>query len=161
MRLRVRHVRTITEDKGTLTVASSDLAQQRQQVIRNALRVLAHDTTRVSTARVKVSQQGAVPLLKGLASLLQVVALGIDAVGDDVLDHGLGAAVGVGRTNWAVLGDGDHVGDSASITVNGGRGRKDNVGDVVALTGAKEGNAAANIDAVVLEGNLARLANGL
>lgn len=103
------------------------------------------------TARVEVAQQSAVPLLEGLALLFQVGALGIDVVGDDVLNHGLGAAVGVGRANGAVLGDGDHVGESSGIAVDSGGGGEDNVGDIVAGHGLEERNAAADVDAVVLE----------
>lgn len=113
------------------------------------------------TARVEVAQQSAVPLLEGLALLLQVGALGIDVVGDDVLNHGLGAAVGVGRANGAVLGDGDHVGESSGIAVDGGGGGEDNVGDIVAGHGLEERNAAADVDAVVLERDDGRLSNGL
>lgn len=113
------------------------------------------------TARVEVAQQSAVPLLEGLALLLQVSALGVDMVGDDVLNHGLGAAVGVGRANGAVLGDGDHVGESSGIAVDGGGGGEDNVGDIVAGHGLEERDAAADVDAVVLEGDDGRLSNGL
>lgn len=113
------------------------------------------------TARVEVAQQSAVPLLEGLALLLQVGALGIDIVGDDVLNHGLGAAVGVGRANGAVLGDGDHVGESSGIAVDGGGGGEDNVGDIVAGHGLEERNAAADVDAVVLERDNGRLSDSL
>lgn len=115
----------------------------------------------MSTAGVEVTEQGTVPLLERLASLLIVASLSVDEVGDDVLNHGLGAAVGVGRADWAVLGDGDHVGDAGSIAVDGGGGGEDNVVDVVALHGAEEGDAATDIDAVVLEGDLAGLADSL
>ena len=98
-------------------------------------------------------------MLKGLASLLEIAALGVDAVGNDVLDHGLGSAVGVCRANRAVLGDGNHVGNASSIAVDGCRGREDNVADVVLLHRAHECDATANIDAVVLERDLARLAD--
>ena len=48
-----------------------------------------------------------------------------------------------------------------SFVHDGRRGGEDDVGDAVALHGAEEGNAAADIDAVVLEGNLARLSDSL
>lgn len=82
-------------------------------------------------------------------------------VGDDVLDHGLGATVGVGSTLGAVLGDGNHVLEAGGVAVDGGGGGEDNVGDIVAGHGLEERDAAANVDAVVLEGDLGRFANGL
>lgn len=115
----------------------------------------------MGTAGVEVSQKGTVPLLVLLTSLLQVVALSVDKVGDDVLNHGLGAAVGVGRPNGAMLGDRDHVGEAGGIAVDGGGGGEDDVVDVVALHGAEKSDAAADIDTVVLEGNLAGLADSL
>ena len=152
---------TIAKDEKLLTLAGSDLAKQRQQVVGNTLRVLAHDSAGVSTARIKVTQQGAVPLVVRLAGFLQVAALGVDVVGNDVLNHGLGSAVGVGRANGAVLGDGDHVGETGCVAVDGGRGGEDNVADIVAGHGAEEGDAAADIDAVVFERDLAGFTDSL
>lgn len=152
---------TLAVDQELLALACGNLSQQGEQVERNALRILAHDAAGVGTAGVEVAQQSAVPLLERLALLLQVVALSVDVVGDDVLNHGLGTAVGVGRANGAVLGDGDHVGESSRIAVDGGGGGEDDVGDIVAGHGLEEGNAAANIDAVVLERDHGRLSDGL
>lgn len=152
---------TLSVDQELLALACGNLSQQGEQVERNALRILAHDAAGVGTAGVEVAQQSAVPLLERLALLLQVVALSVDVVRDDVLNHGLGAAVGVGRANGAVLGDGDHVGESSRIAVDGGGGGEDNVGDIVAGHGLEEGNAAANIDAVVFERDHGRLSDGL
>lgn len=115
----------------------------------------------MGTAGVEVSQKRTVPLLERLAGLLQVVALGIDVVGDDILDGGLGAAVGVGRADGAVLGDGNHVGDTRGIAIDGGGRGEDDVGDVVAGHGAEERDAATDVDAVVLERDLGRLADSL
>ncbi len=137
------------------------MAQQRQQVVGDTLGILAHDAAGVSAAGVEVSQQSAVPLLKRLALLLQPVALSVDVVGNDVLNRGLGAAVGVCGANRAVLGDRNHVGESGGIAVDGSGRRKDDVGDVVAGHGANEADAATDVDAVVLERDFARLANGL
>ncbi len=152
---------TIAKDEELLALSSSYLAKQGKQVEGNTLGVLAHDAGGVGAARVKVAQQGAVPQVVRLAGLFQLVALGVDVVGNDVLNHGLCAAVGVGRANGAVLGDGNHVGEARGIAVDGGRGGKDNVADAVAGHAAQEGDAAADIDAVVLEGDLARFADSL
>jgi len=151
----------VTEHQELLTLTSGDLSEERQKVERNTLRVLTHDTSGVSTARVEVSEQSTVPLLEVLASLLQVVTLSVDEVADNVLNHGLGAAVCVGRSDGAVLGDGNHVGESGSIAIDGSGGGEDDVVDVVALHGAEEGDAATDIDTVVLEWDLARLADSL
>lgn len=113
--------RTIAKDEKLLALACSNLAQKRQQVVRDPLGVFAHDTTWVRAAGVEVSEQSTVPLLERLVGLLQLVPLGIDAVPDDILNHRLGASVGVGRTGRAILGDGNHVGESGSVAVNGSR----------------------------------------
>jgi len=115
----------------------------------------------MSTARVEVPQQSAVPHIERLSGLLQVVPLRLHLVRDDVLDHGLGAPVRVGGADGAVLGNGYHVGEARGVAVDGGRGREDDVGHIVPGHGAQEADAAADIDAVVLEGDLARLADGL
>lgn len=151
----------VAEDEEFLALAGGDLSQQREQVVRNALGVLTHDAARVGAAGVEVAQVGTVPLRVGLASLLEVVSLGRDVVLDDTLDHRLRAAVGVGRADGAVLWDGNHVGEACRVAVDGGRGGEDDVGDIVLGHGAHQADAAADIDAVVLEWDLARLANGL
>lgn len=153
--------RTLAEDQELLALASGNLSEQGEQVEGDALGVLAHDAGGVGAAGVEVAEVGTVPLLVRLAGLLEVVALGVDVVGNDILNDGLGAAVGVGWADGAVLGDGNHVGETSGIAVDGGRGGEDDVGDVVTLHGAQQGDATADIDAVVLEGDLARLANGL
>ena len=112
-------------------------------------------------AWVKVPQQPGVPLLEGLPRLLQIVPLGLDVVGDDHLNHGLRAAVGVRGADRAALRDRDHVREARRVAVDGGRGGEDDVSHGVLGHGAEEGDGAADIDAVVLEGDLARFADGL
>jgi hypothetical protein len=46
-------------------------------------------------------------------------------------DYALGASVRVRGANWAVFGDGNHVGDSSRIAVDGRRRGEDDVGDIV------------------------------
>lgn len=154
-------VRTVAKDEQLLPLSGSDLSEERQQVERDPLGVLAHDSAGVRTARVEVPQQGSVPLLVGLVRLLEVVALGLDVVGDDALDHGFRAAVGVCRANWAVLGDGDHAGNAGGVAVDGRRGREDDVGDIVLGHRPQQRDAAADIDAVVFQRDLSRLAHSL
>lgn len=154
---------TITEDHQLLALASGDLGKQGEQVVGDTLGVLAHDTAGVGTGGVEVAEQSTVPLLGlGLvAGLGGVVTLGIDQVGDGGLDSELGVAVGVGGTQRAVLGDGDHVGEAGGITVDGGGAGEDNVGDIVLDHGAQEVDGAVDVDQVVVQGLLAGLANGL
>lgn len=154
---------TITEDHQLLALASGNLGKKREKVVGDTLGVLAHNTAGVGTGGVEVAEQSTVPLLGlGLiAGLDGVVALGIDQVGDGVLDGELGVAVGVGGAQRAVLGDGDHVGEAGGITVNGGGAGEDDVGDIVLDHGAQEVDGAVDVDQVVVQGLLARLANSL
>lgn len=154
---------TITENHQLLALASGDLGKQREQVVGDTLGVLTHDTAGVGTGGVEVAEQSAIPLLGlGLVTSLDgVVTLGVDNVGDGGLNSELGVAVGVGRTQRAVLGDGDHVGEAGGIAVDGGGAGEDNVGDIVLDHGAQEVDGAVNINQVVVQGFLAGLANGL
>lgn len=112
---------------------------------------------------VEVAQQGSVPLLSLLllASLGESSALSIDHIGDGRLNGELGVAVRVGWAERALLGDGDHVGETGCITVDGGRAGEDDVVDVVADHGPQEAEGALNIDAVVVERFLGRFTDGL
>ena len=156
-------VHTVTEDKELLALASSNLSQKGKEVVRNALGVLAHNSTRVSTSRVEVTQQSTVPLLSlgGVASLGGVVALSVDHIGDRVLNGELGISVGVGRAERAVLGDGNHVRETGSIAVDGSGAGEDDVGDVVLDHGAQEADGAVDVYMVVVQGLLAGFADGL
>lgn len=152
---------TIAKYEELIALAGGNLAQKRKQVVWHTLRVLAHDASRVSTARVKVSEESSVPLLKWLSSLLQVGSLSIDMIGNDILDNGLGATVGVGRTDGAVLRDRDHVLEAGGVAIDSSGGGEDDVGDVVLGHGSEERDATAHVHAVVFQGNLSRLANSL
>lgn len=151
----------LAKNKQLLALTGGNLAQQRQQIEGNALGVLTHDARGVGTARVEVTQVGTVPLLIGLAGLLEVVALGIDVVFDDLLNHELGPAVGVCWASRAGLGNGNHVGETGGVAIDGSGRGEDDVGDVVLGHGAEQGDATADIDTVVLQRDLARLAHSL
>ena len=112
---------------------------------------------------VEVAQQSGVPLLAFFlfALFLCFGALGVDGVGDDALDRRLRAAVHVGGADGAVFGDGDHVLEARGVAVDGGRGGEDDVVDIVLHHRGEEGDGASDVGAVVCEGDLARLANGL
>lgn len=155
--------RTVTEDKQLIALAGGNLSEQGKEVVGDTLGVLAHDTTRVSTGRVEVAQQSAVPLLGlGLvASLGGVVALGVDHVGNGVLNSELGVSVGVCRAERAHFGDGDHVREASGITVDGSGAGEDDVGDVVADHGAQEADGAVDVHMVVVERLLTGFADSL
>ena len=154
-------IRTIAKDEQLLAHAGRHLSEKGEEVEGHALRVLAHDSAGVRAAGVEVPKQSTVPLLVRLPGLLVVAALGLDVVRDDCLDHDLCAAICVCGANRAVLGDGNHVGNAGGIAVDGGGRGEDNVGDIVLLHAAQQRDAAADIDAVVLERDLAGFADGL
>lgn len=115
----------------------------------------------MGATRVEVAQQARIPVVERLTGLLQVVSLRLDVVGDDHLNDRLGATIGIRGANGTRLGDRNHVGEAGGVAIYRGRGGEDNVGDVVLRHGAKKGDGAADIDAIVLEGDLSGLANGL
>lgn len=117
----------------------------------------------MSTGGVEVTEQGTVPLLGlGLVAGLQgVVALGVDHVGDGVLNGELGVSVGVGGAQRAVLGDGNHVGETGGIAVDGGGAGEDNVVDIVTDHGAQQADGAVDVDVVVVQRLLTGLTDGL
>lgn len=113
---------TVAKNKQLLSLSDGYLRKQRKQIVWHAQRVLSHDSARVGSSRVEVSQQRGIPLIAaGLALLLGISALSLDVVSDDLLDLNLGPSVCTFATDWAVLGNGDHVRVSCSITVNRGR----------------------------------------
>jgi len=152
---------TIAKYEQLFAIPRCNLAEKGKKVVRNALGILAHEAAGMRAAGVEVPKQRAVPLLIRLAGLLALASPRLDMVRDDLLNHDLGPAVRVGGTDRAVLWDGDHVGDSGGVAVDGSRRRKDNVCDIVPLHRAQQRDAAADVDAIVLEGNLARFANSL
>lgn len=87
--------------------------------------------------------------------------MGIDHVGDGGLDGELGVTVRVGRTQRALLGDGNHVREASGITVDGGRAGEDDVGDIVADHSAEQVDGAVDIDEIVVQGLLARFTDSL
>lgn len=115
----------------------------------------------MATSGVEISEQTGVELIAALAGLLRFCALGVDVVGDHGLDAELGVSVRVGGTERAVFGDGDHVGEASGVAVDGRGGRENDVGDVVLGHAAQEAEGAVDVDIVVVEGDLARLADGL
>jgi hypothetical protein len=96
-----------------------------------------------------------------LSCLLQVVALSVDAISDDQLDCALSSSVWISWADWAVFRDGNHVWHTGRIAVDGRGGGEDDVGDIVLLHAAKEGDGSTNIDTIVFEGDFGGFAYGL
>lgn len=142
-------------------MSGSNLAQEREQVERHTRGILAHDSAWMGAAWVEVSQQGTIPLLIWLPGLLCICALGLNEISDHQLDRALCPSVWVGGADGAVLGDGNHIGNSSGIAVDGRRRREDNVVYVVLLHASEEGDRSAHVDTVVFQGNLARFAHSL
>ena len=80
---------------------------------------------------------------------------------DNQLDCALRASVWVCRANWAYFGNGDHVGNSSSIAIDGRRRGEDDIRDIMLGHAAEESDGSANIDAVVFEGDLGRFTDCL
>lgn len=100
-------------------------------------------------------------MVAALAGFFEVVALGVDVVGDKRFDRGFCVAVGICGADGAVFGDRDHVWDASGVTVDGGRGGEDDVGDVMLCHGGEEADRAIDVCAVVLQRDFSRLAYGL
>lgn len=122
---------TISKHQQLLSLSSCDLAKQRQQVEWHTQWILTHDSTRVRSSRVEISQQSSIPGFNRLAFFLQLVPLSLDVIDDDQFDCALCSTVWVCGADWAVLRNGNHVGNSSRITVDGGRGGEDDVANIV------------------------------
>ena len=146
---------TVAEYEQLVSLADGNLREQGEEVIGHALRVFAHDAARVRAGRVKVAQEGGVPVVAGFGGFFCEEALRVDMVGNEVFDGGFGAAVGVCRADGAVFGDGDHVGEAGCVAVDGGGGGEDDIGDIILGHGGEEVDGTVDIGAPVFEGNFA------
>lgn len=81
----------------------------------------------------------------------EVISLGFDVVRDDGLVGRLGTAIGIGRANWAVFRNRDHVRKACCVTIDCGRGGKNDVGDIVLGHAAEEADRSVDICAVVFQ----------
>jgi len=157
----VSAVVVVTEDHELFPLANGDLCCKWKKVEWDSLWVLAHDSAWVGTGWVEVAEKSAVPLATILALFLCECPLGIDEICDEQLDGVFCVSIWVCWAKRAVLWNWNHIWEAGGITVNGGRGGEDNVGNVVLLHGTKKGDGTANIDAEVLLWDLGRLANSL
>lgn len=137
------------------------MSQQGEQVVGHALGIFTHDSTRVRSRWVEVTEQGRIPDSAVLLSLREVVALGFNMVRDETLDGGFGVAIGVGRADGALFRDWNHVFEAGCVAIHRCRGGKDDVGNIMSCHARQEADGAVHIGAVVFQGDLARLANGL
>ena len=76
--------------------------------------------------------------------------MSVNEVGDGSLDGELGVSVRVGRTERALFGDGDHIGETSGVAVDGSGAGEDDVVDIVFLHGAEEVEGAVDVDEVVV-----------
>lgn len=100
-------------------------------------------------------------MLARFAFFLEIGALSLDVIGDAPFDGRFRAAVGVRGADGAMFGNRDHVGKTGGISVDGGGGRKDDVGDIVLGHGFEQADGAIHIGVVVFEGLLCGFAHGL
>ena len=140
---------TITKDEQLLSLPNCHLGEQWEEIVGYTLRIFAHDTAGMRARRVEISEKSGVPVVAGLAFLLEVIALGFDVVSDTSFYGRLGAAVGVRRANRADFGYGYHVFKACSVAIDCSRGGEDDVRDVMACHGGQEADGAVDICAVV------------
>ena len=85
-----------------------------------------------------------------LPLLFEVVALSFHVIGDDSLIGSLGTTVRVGGANGAVFRNRNHVLEASGVTIDGGGGGEDDVGDIMTCRGAQEADSPVDVCAVVL-----------
>ena len=126
----------VAVDREALELAGGHLGDIGEEVIRDAVRVLADEAALVGADGVEVAQQRDAPVL-----------VRHPEVAEDVLDHQLGRAVGVGGREGEVLPDRDRFGRA----VNSGGGAEDQVLDPVFLHQLTEDEGAGDVVVVVAE----------
>ena len=134
------------EDPQAWQLAHRHLGDEGQEVVGDAVGVLADAAAGVGADGVEVAQQGDVPAR--IAKL---------QVGQDLLDEQLGATVGVGGRGGEILADGD----AGRVAVDGGGGTEDQVAHPGVGHGAAQAEGSANVVVVVLKGDLGGLAHRL
>ncbi|MNN20101.1 hypothetical protein D3C81_1333620 [compost metagenome] len=82
----VRRIVIVAEDGQALAAADGHLRDEGHQIVRNASRIFADQAAGMRADRIKVAQHADLPLSISMHEITQ-----------DLLDHQLGAAVGVGH----------------------------------------------------------------
>ena len=134
------------EDGNLLTAADGDLGDEGEEVVGNALRVLADTPARVGADGVEVAQDGNAPFRVGGVQVAQ-----------HLLDEQLAAPVGVGGAGGEVLADGE----LRRVAVDRSRGAEDQPLDPDLGHHFAEGGAAGDVVLVVEKGLFDGLAHGL
>ena len=136
----------VAEDAQLGAFADGHLGDVGHQVVGDAVGVLPYPAAGVRADGVEVSQEDDVPFGVGLLD-----------VHEDLFEHALGPAVGVGAGAFgAVFGDGDLGG----VAIDGGAGAEDDVLAVVVAHDVDEGEGAADVVFVVFPGFGDALADG-
>ena len=137
----------VAEYAQLLELAHGNLGDIGHQVVGNAVGILADGAALVGADGVEVAKEHHIPLGVGLLN-----------VGEHLLEHGLGLAVGVGDGALrAVLGDGHGL----RRAVDGGGGGEDDVFEAVLAHHVHQHQRTADVVLVVLPGLLDGLAHGL
>ena len=137
----------VAKDVDGLALADGGLSHVGNQVVGDALGVLAHEPGGVGADGVEVAQQHNVPL-----------GVGGVQVGQDLLDHPLGPAIGVGG---GLLGAGLGQRQGVRVSVDGGGAAEDDGLAAVVAHDVNECEGVAQVVGVVLDGLGDRLAYGL
>ena len=127
------------------------------------MRVFAHNARGMTSSWVEVSQKRSIPFLGFviLACFLGFAALGVDLICDAELDGEFCVTIRVCGAERALFGNGNHVGKTSSVAVDGGGGREDDVGHAVSLHAAEETYCAVDVGVVVVEGSFGGFAHCL
>lgn len=83
------------------------------------------------TSRIKIAEDGSIPVVVRLFFLLEFVALRLDVVCDDGFDSCFRATIGIRRGNRAMFRDRNHVREASRIAVDGSGGGENDVGYIV------------------------------
>lgn len=115
----------------------------------------------MTSRRIEVSQQCAVPVIPILPLLLEIVTLGLNMISDQGLDCSFCATIWICGTDGAMFWDGNHVFETCSIAVDGGRGGEDDVGDIMTSHRREQADGAIDVCPPIFQRNLSRFAYGL
>src|SRR3954471_7201559 len=127
-------------------LADRDLRDVREEIVRNAARVLADRSRGMRADRIEVAQRHVtkIPTSGG-------------AVGEDVLDHQLGLAVRIGRPQRMIFCERQALG----IAVDRGRGAEDDAAHILAVHRLQKRDAAAHVVVVIVKRPLDRFTDRL
>lgn len=115
----------------------------------------------MTPGRIEISQQCPVPVFPTLALLLKIVTLSFDVVSDQRLDSGFCAAIRICGSDGTYFWDGNHVFETCSISIDGGRGGEDDIRDIMASHRREKTDGAIDVCPPVFQGNLSRFAYSL